>query len=293
MDAGATSGRLGLAALVAACAAMLVTGLVVSADAASSRAPGDDLLPDLVVQRPSELYLADGGKEIRLRVSNTVANQGTGPLEIVGGDASDSCNLPGKPRGRLTLQNIFEDTPDDASEGYFDRDTEGDEPARDENAGCSRYHPSHDHWHFDNFARYTLFDDKTGARVGGSRKVSFCVIDTGRPFADLPGSPELSYYPQDPEHPKFPTCSETSVDGLSIGWEDTYGASLPGQGIKVTGLRRGTYCLTIETDPVTGPSDDDGVLLEQDEGNNTRWVRLRMRPHKGVVNRLGPNCKSV
>jgi hypothetical protein len=275
---------------------MLATGLVVSADSASSRAPGDDLLPDLVVQRPSELYLAEGGKEIRLRVSNTVANQGTGPLEIEGNKDGVACNLPGKPRGRHTLQNIFEDTPDDASEGYFDRETEGGEPDDRREAGCSRFHPKHDHWHFDNFARYTLFDEETGARVGGSRKVSFCVIDTGHPFPELPGSPtdqDGPYYPQDPEHPKFPTCSETSVDGLSIGWEDTYGASLPGQGITVTGLRRGAYCLRIETDPVTGPSDHDGVLLEQDEGNNTRSVRLRLRAGKGVVNRLGSDCKGV
>ena len=292
MEAGATSGRLGLAALVAACAAMLATGLVVSADSASSRAPGDDLLPDLVVQRPSELYLAEGGKQIRLRVSNTVANQGTGPLEIEGGGSDESCNVPGKPLGRHTLQNVYEDTADPDSEDFFDRDEEGAEPDDQLEAGCSRYHPSHDHWHFDNFARYTLFDDGTGARVGGSRKVSFCVIDTGRPFPELPGSPGQSYYPQDPEHPKLPTCSETSVDGLSIGWEDTYGASLPGQGIKVTGLRRGAYCLRIETDPVTGPSDENGVLLEQDEGNNTRSVRLRMRARKGVVNRFGPDCKS-
>ncbi len=292
MDAGGTSGRLGLAALVAACAAMLATGLAVSADSASSRAPGDDLLADLVVQRPSELYLAEGGRQIRLRVSNTIANQGTGPLEIEGGGSDESCNVPGKPLGRHTLQNVYEDTADPESEGFFDREEEGGEPDDQLEAGCSRFHPSHDHWHFDNFARYTLFDDGTGARVGGSRKVSFCVIDTGQPLPGLPGSPDQSYYPQDPEHPKFPTCSETSVDGLSIGWEDTYGASLPGQGITVTGLRRGAYCLRIETDPVTGPSDNDGVLLEQDEGNNTRSIRMRMRPQKGVVNRLGPNCKS-
>ena len=291
MDAGWRSGRIGLAAAVAACAAMLTTGLVISADSASSRSPGDDLLPDLVVQRPSELYLASGGKEIRLRVSNTVANRGTGPLEIVGGGADESCNHPGKSLGRLTLQNVYEDTADAGSPGYFDRDTESGAPDS-EPAGCSRYHPSHDHWHFDNFARYTLFSDRSGKRVGGSRKVSFCVIDTGQPYPGLPGSPDDSYYPQDPENPKFPTCSETSVDGLSIGWEDTYGASLPGQGIKVTGLRRGYYCLRLETDPVTDPGDSNGVLDETNEANNTRFIRMRMRPHKGVVHRLGSNCKS-
>lgn len=292
MDAGWRSGRIALAAAVATCAAMLSTGLVMSAQPASSGAPDPDLLPDLVVQRPAELYIADRGKEIRLRVSNTIANRGAGPLEIQGGGSDDACNLPGKPLGRHTLQNIYEDTADPGTAGYFDRPTEGGTPDDQEEAGCSRFHPSHDHWHFDNFARYSLFEDRTGNLAGGSRKVSFCVIDTGQPYPGLPGSPEESYYPQDPENPKFPNCSETSIDGLSIGWEDTYGASLPGQAIKVTGLRRGYYCLRIETDPVTGPGDSDGVLLERDETNNARFIRMRMRPHKGVVKRLGPDCRS-
>jgi Lysyl oxidase len=286
MDAGAT-GRLGLTALVAALAVGAAAGLLVLADAAESGAPGDDLKPDLFVQRPSELYLADAGKEIRLRVSNTVANRGTGPLEMTGN--GDDCPYEGPTAGKLTVQHLYEDSDDPGSPGWFERDAD---PSYTElEAGCSRYHPKHDHWHFDNFARYTLLDEPTGEVVGGSRKVSFCVIDTGQPYPDLPGSPEESYYPQDPGS-AFPTCSETSVDGLSIGWEDTYGASLPGQGIRVTGLRRGYYCLVLETDPPL-PGAPGGVLNESREGNNTRTIRLRMRPGRLFVARLGSDCKSL
>jgi hypothetical protein len=277
-----------MAALVAACAAMLATGLAVSADPARSGVGSGELTPDLEVQRPSELYLAEGGKEIRLRVSNTVANVGTGPLEIQGD--GNTCATEDVD-GRRTVQRIFEDDPGHAeSLGFFVRDE--DEAFSERQAGCSRFHPSHDHWHFDNFARYSLYNEGTGRRVGGSRKVSFCVIDTGRPFPGLDGSPEQSYYPQDPEHPQFPTCSAGSIDGLSVGWEDTYGASLPGQGIKVTKLRRGAYCLVLEADPAS-PALPNGVLDEVDEvDNNTLTARLRMRARKGVVNRLGPDCKS-
>ena len=289
MDAGWRSGRLGLAAVVAACGGMLATGLVVSADLASSGVGSDDLKPDLQVQRPDELYIAKGGKEIRLRVSNTVANVGTGPLEIQGdGNACSTEDVT----GRRTVQRIFEDDPGHAASlGFFIRGE--DEDFTERQAGCSRFHPKHDHWHFDNFARYSLYDEGTGRRVGGSRKVSFCVIDTGNPFDELDGSPEEPWYPQDPENPKLPNCSSTSIDGLSIGWEDTYGASLPGQGIKVTNLRRGAYCLVLEADP-TAPGLPGGVLDEVEEvSNNTLTVRVRMRPKKGVVNRFGSNCVSV
>jgi Lysyl oxidase len=289
MDAGATR-RIGLAALVAASAVLAATGLVIWADAAQSREPGDPLAPDLVVQRPAELYLAGGRKETRLRVSNTVANRGVGPLEFQSGGPVDECNHPGKAEGRLTLQNVYEDSANPGSPGYFLRDQ--DPGFEQVPAGCSRYHPQHDHWHFDNFARYTLLDDDTGKVVGGSRKVSFCVLDTGRPYPGLDGSPVEPYFPRD-EEGKASTCSETSIDGLSVGWEDTYGANLRGQAIKVTDLRRGAYCLVLETDPPTSESDTDGALAESDETNNRRTIRLRLRVNRMVVKRLGPDCRAL
>jgi hypothetical protein len=289
MDGGVRA-RLGLVGLVAALGLAAGAVLVVLADAARSGTP-DELEPDLFVQRPAELYLADGRKEIRLRVSNTVANRGAGPLEIKGGGPAEDCNVPGKPQGRFTLQNIYRDSDHAGSVGHFERDHDLAAPNQYP-AGCSRYHPEHDHWHFDNFARYTLLNERTGERVAGSRKVSFCVIDTGRPYPGLPGSPTESYYPQDPENPKFPSCSETSVDGLSIGWEDTYGASLPGQGMAVTDLERGPYCLVLEADPPT-PGDAGGVLEESNESNNARTIRIRINPPKLFVTRVDPSCRSA
>ncbi len=285
MEAG-VSRRIGLAAIVAAGALILGAGLVLYADSAVSRAPGDALKPDLVVQRPQELYVIKRGKTVRLRVSNTVANKGTGPLEMTGNGSP--CPFPGKTLGRETEQRVYEDSADADSPGYFRR---GQDTSYDPLfAGCSRYHPSHDHWHFDNFARYTLLREKSGAVAGGARKVSFCVIDTGQPYGDLPGSPGESYYPQDPENPDFPTCSGTSVDGLSIGWEDTYGASLPGQGIRIGKLRRGRYCLRLEADPPDAGLPE-GVLDEADELNNVRTIRIALRPRKEFVARLGSHCK--
>ena len=284
MEAG-VSRRIRLAAIVAAGALILGAGLVLYADSAASRAPGDALKPDLVVQRPQELYVIKRGSTIRLRVSNTVANKGTGPLEMTGNGSPCAHDTA---LGRETEQRVYEDDPDPGSPGYFVR---GEDESYDAIvAGCSRYHPSHDHWHFDNFARYTLLREKSGAVAGGSRKVSFCVIDTGQPYRRLDGSPDDPYYPQDPEDPDFPTCSKTSVDGLSIGWEDTYGASLPGQGIRIGKLRRGRYCLRLEADPPDSGLPG-GVLDEANELNNVRTIRLALRPRQEFVARLGSHCK--
>ena len=288
-----------LAALTGALVSALAAGLVVAVGPA--RSGTDDVVelrPDLVVQRPDELYLMRSGKNgpVRLRTSNRVANRGVGPLEISGNKDGEPCTLPGKPDGRHTLQTIYEDSDDPAQPGdtsspdFFlrDEDTESLPPHA---AGCSRYHPAHAHWHFDNFARYTLLSERTGKVVGKSRKVSFCVLDTGQPYPGLPGSPDERYYPQDPfaPDPSFPTCSETSTDGLSIGWADTYGAGLPGQGITLETMRRGTYCLVLEADPPTA-GNPAGSLLETREDNNTRTARVRLRPRALLLHRLGSAC---
>jgi hypothetical protein len=295
VEAGLTQ-RSRIALAVLAALSTLAAGLVLLADSARSGiTPTTELLPDLVVERPDELYVTRNGAGLRLKLSNTVANVGIGPLEILPGDASDDCTK-GDIEGRFTLQAIYEDSSDAGSAGFFRRSEDSDQAAP-EPAGCSRYHPKHDHWHFDNFARYSLYLERTGRLAGVSRKVSFCVIDTGNPYPALDGSPGGSsdpdgpgpYYPQNPAQPKFPTCSAESIDGLSIGWEDTYSAGLPGQGLKIDPIRRATYCLVLEVDPATGTSDD-GVLRETDEGNNARFIRVRLRPRHEELRRLPGGC---
>lgn len=279
--------RLRATALVAliSIAAVLALSLGV-APAGSSPSPA--LLPDLNVERPSEIYITKGRAATRLRTSNTVSNIGAGPLEIFPGDSGQGC----EGGGRQTKQRVFQDSANADSPGFFDR--KDDTATEVIDSGCSRYHPTHDHWHFDNFARYRLIRESNGTQVGTSRKISFCVIDTGHPNPDLPGSPEESYYPQDPDDPdaKFPTCSATTVDGLSIGWEDTYGAALPGQGINITGLRGKRFCLILEADP-PGKNAANGYLAEAEEHDNNMLVqRLRTTIRKAQVKPLNGECRA-
>ena len=281
MDAGAFK-RLRMAAAVGALGVAATTMLALSTGPADSDPV--NLLPDLNVQKPFELYVVERSKSTRLRVSNTVANDGAGPLEMYPGDVDDSCAFPGKPEGRLAFQRIFEDSSDPDSPGYFRR--ADDTTSGTEVAGCMRYHPQHDHWHFDDFAHYSLYREKTGTLVGEAEKVSFCIIDTGHPFETLPGSPDEPYYPQDPEDDDgFVTCSDTSTDGLSVGWEDTYGAGLPGQSINMTGIKGGYFCLRLETDPAN-------QLVEETETNNSRTVRIFVGLFHERVQRLPGACQS-
>jgi hypothetical protein len=49
----------------------------------------------------------------------------------------------------------------------------------------------------------------------------------------------------------------------------------------------------LEVDPPTGKNDADGQLVESREGNNTRTIKLLLRPHRGTLKRLGRNCRAA
>ncbi len=126
------------------------------------------------------------------------------------------------------------------------------------------YHPAHSHWHFEDFSLYLLKREPDAVTVAQSEKVSFCVIDTDHLFPALPGSPRSSHYGN-------VGCGPASVEGLSIGWADTYDASLPGQSLGVAGLPAGNYCLISRADPVNR-------LDELSDTNNNHRTRIHLDP---------------
>ena len=215
------------------------------------------LLPDLRTVRPYDLYIernaGDSGDRKILRFSNEVFNRGAGPMEL---DPEGEC--PGDATGRAAYQDIYEDT---NGSGVFDEEDE----SVAHNVGCTHYHEAHEHWHFDDFARYELFKYNEDGTVGErarpwsvSEKVSFCLVDTNRIRPLLPGSPEDRQYGR---------CDAESPTGISIGWSDVYGASLPHQWVDITNVRPGTYCLRSEADP-------DDRLEEVFENNNARGLKV-------------------
>jgi hypothetical protein len=90
-------------------------------------------------------------------------------------------------------------------------------------------------------------------------KTTFCVMDTNKIDGSLPGAPQNAVYA---------TCGNV-VQGMSVGWADTYGYHLEGQSVDLGGNPSGDYCLTIIIDPKE-------VLQEIDETDNTVSSLLRI-----------------
>jgi hypothetical protein len=263
-------------AIVAAATSLVVAGGTMAAGAGAGSQ--SRLLPDLVTLRmgQGDLVMEGSGGKLLLRLSNEIGNRGRGPLEIYPSAALNDCDGDGNPANdRHTYQRIFLDS---NADNAFDReqDTESDDLL----FGCERYHPPHDHWHLLDFARYKLVREKTGHTVVRSTKIGFCIIDTDHPFAGLPSSPPERYYPAGSAD-----CDRDSIDGLSVGWADTYGYFLPGQQLNVTGMRRGRYCLVSTADP-------HNLLRESDNSNNARKTRVALHPTKRTVDRLPGPCRS-
>ena len=203
--------------------------------AVAARDP-DLLLPDLQTLPPDELYVAvDRESDTReIRFSTTVVNVGEGPLEMVG--TSD----PGTGRTSAT-QRIRSVSLDGVVE---------------EVVGDFVYHPSHSHWHFEDFSAFELWTYGPGGAledlVASSGKMTFCLMDTDRVSPASAGAPPNA---------AFGGCNR-GVQGISVGWGDTYGANLPGQELDVSDVPDGRYAIRSTADP-------EDRLLETDDTNNT------------------------
>jgi Lysyl oxidase len=265
-----------------------VAGLVVVA--LSSTAVAAPLKPDLQPLNPSPIKLCEedpdairtseacvGGGRTVIRLHGYVANAGAGPLEYApvppAEDVPSDCHGDGNPdidgdgdsddNDVLIRQRVFDDV---NANGVFNRSI--DTSSVDVDIGCRYYHPEHDHYHVEAFARYSLQSVATGdiARSGG--KISFCVADTDPFNLSLPGAPPASsggFYSD-------ATCeTRLSTQGISVGWSDHYGWKLSGQEIDVTGMPSGEYCLIAEADP-------EDRLDETIETNNQHRRQLNVNP---------------
>lgn len=101
------------------------------------------------------------------------------------------------------------------------------------------------------------------ARMGS--KTTFCVMDTTK-IAGLPGAPTQAFYS---------SCGR-DLQGMSVGWGDTYGAHLAGQELDFSGNADGIYQLKIEIDPKK-------LLIESNKNDNTSCVLLSIRKPSTVT----------
>jgi hypothetical protein len=128
--------------------------------------------------------------------------------------------------------------------------------------------PGHEHWHFQDFAQYSLLDS-TGKLVVLSEKEAFCLAPTDAIDLTADGANWL------PSAIGLGTaCGSSSAiwvrETLDAGWGDTYFQYLPGQSFDITNLPNGRYFIRVQANPF-------GNLYERDSTNNVvdRKVSIR------------------
>jgi hypothetical protein len=155
---------------------------------------------------------------------------------------------------------------------YF-RDADGNVVGR-ALVGDMRFHPhpAHNHWHFLQFARYTLHD-VTDMEVVRSRKQAYCLAPTDP--IDL--TVERASWGEGED--LFTACGERGAlwvrEVLQTGWGDTYFQFTPGQSFNITNVPNGWYYARIHVNPL-------GSLYETDLSNNVETRVLFLSGRRGA-----------
>lgn len=207
--------------------------------------------PDLRSLPAWGIALSPNGK--RLLFSATVWNAGTSPL-VVDGFRRDGEDLM------------------DAYQYFFDAD--GQQTGYQE-VGQFEWdpRPTHLHWHFEDFASYTLLD-ASQTEIEKSKKEAFCLANTDAVDLTVPNArwnvdnSDLSTACGD-----YSSLSVREV--LASGWGDTYAQFRAGQAFAIDDLPNGTYYIKVAANP-------GGNLIESDTTNNTalRKIVLSGKPGK-------------
>lgn len=153
---------------------------------------------------------------------------------------------------------------------YF-RDADGEVVGRAE-AGTMAFHshPRHNHWHFLQFAAFTLHD-AGDLEVVRSRKQAFCLAPTDA--IDLTIE-RASFSPWEGVSTNCGSSGALWVrEVLQTGWADTYFQGIPGQSFNITDLPNGWYYARMEVNPL-------GTIHEVTTANNveSRLLHLGGRP---------------
>jgi hypothetical protein len=236
--------------------ALVAVSLGGAGDALAARpVRGADVLrPNLITLPLGDVSIHRSPGIRELRFSNTVGNRGPGVLELL--PVADDCDGDGDPQDdRSAYQRLYGDTDGD---GVFTRGV--DQPVEERFVGCMLFHPEHDHWHLEDFARYVSVKPATGRVVSAADKVSFCVRDSLAAWS-LPGTPAEPY---------FGECTQDGTTGMSVGWADLYAADLAGQSLDIRGLADGRYCLRSLADP-------SRRIVERRDDDDRRSVLIRIR----------------
>ncbi|MGY2702780.1 hypothetical protein ACVW2K_002364 [Nocardioides sp. HB32] len=127
--------------------------------------------------------------------------------------------------------------------------------------------PSHSHWHFEDFARYSLLDAGR-TEVSRSKKEAFCLANTDSVDLTVPAADWR------PENTDLSTsCGDYSSlsirEVLVSGWGDTYTQYRAGQSFPIKDLPNGTYYVAVNANP-------EHNLVESSTDNNMSLRRIKL-----------------
>jgi len=212
--------------------------------------------PDLVALPAWNLQAERQGGHDLLTFSATEWNAGPAPLDVEG------FRTPG--HNRMRAYEYFHDRRGRVvgrkAAGHLEYDTR----------------PGHKHWHFEQFARYSLLRGKN-EKLAVSRKQSFCIAPTDLVDLTIPGADWMAQ----PES-LFTACgAPTSLwvrEALPAGWGDTYSQTVAGQAFNITHLPNGLYRVRVQVNP-------RGLLSEGSRANDSvdRRIRLGGKPGHRTV----------
>ena len=205
-----------------------------------------------------------GGRGNYLRFAATVWNAGDSPLVVDG--------------FRREGEDVM-----DAYQYFFDGDGNqtGHELVGEMHWDRRR---THQHWHFEDFARYTLLGADKTERVR-SRKEAFCLANTDAVDLTVPNA---LWHPFNTD--LSTSCGDSSSlsirEVLASGWGDTYLQFRAGQSFDLRGLPNGKYFIAVIANPenrLVEASKNNNVALRKVFIGGTRGHRTVRVPQVGLV----------
>ena len=205
-----------------------------------------------------------------MRFAATVWNGGAGPLVVDGFRSSGEDHM-------------------DAYQYFYDAD--GEETGY-EQVGKFHFHgANHQHWHFEDFARYRLLNADQTLAVR-STKASFCLANTDAVDYTVPNA---DWQPENTDLSS--ACGGPEALGirevLSNGSGDTYMQYRAGQAFRLKGLPDGVYYVAVEANPKHTLSSSTPTTTTRcarsgsatNERTGQRWVRA---PQVGIIDERLP-----
>lgn len=273
-----------------------------------------DLLPDLTLSwdalenwsgGPSEYsQTGNGADNGRLRISGSTPNIGFGAFEVWSTDyyvcGTDTFYSASAPSSTCTDPNtsLTHDTKQLLKQRVYHKNGSA-MTYTDKWAGAMTYHPTHNHYHVDDWVTFTLRTETADPNplnwpiIGDGAKIGFCLMDYGRCGSGTYNGhcrDDQSVYGQgnilgDNDFPNYGhggmsySCSPV-VQGISVGWTDVYGEHLDGMWIDIPpGTCNGDYWIVGEVDP-------NGFFQEMDKNNN--WTAIPFTLTQQVPGNSGP-----